>query len=240
MSEQMRNLIDKFSDNELQESLLSIRRRLPESMTSQTHQQKRGVEEINESSLSRIYSHIKQHDCAIISAFRDKMINCHKDSYDDLRFKTNKERSRDLRSALLVLGYSVTDVKGSYIENYMEDNAIEVFEDSYFVVNTNDNPKFDGDLMMLGILFCQDSVLFIKDGGNLSYLRGTNNAKYPGFKQVDIKDRIVFGKESEYMTRVGNRPFVIEDFKSLQINSKGFVTKYGRPIVSLMEQMGEY
>ena len=31
---------------------------------------------LNESSLNRIYSHIMEHDCAVITAFRGKLENC--------------------------------------------------------------------------------------------------------------------------------------------------------------------
>jgi hypothetical protein len=229
MSEEMRKLINEFNELISDDSLLRVRRRLPENVYSQ--------ETINESSLSRIYSHIKNHDCAIISAFRNKMENC----FDTLNsgrvisLKDNKERSRGLKSALLLLRYSVTMVKGSYIENYLQDNAVEVAEDSYFVVNTNNDPKFEKNLTTLGVLFCQDSVMFIKDNGRNVYLKGTNNSTHPGIGNIDVKDRVVFSKEGEFMTKVGNRPFVIEDFMTLQNNSKNFVTKYGRPILEDIE-----
>jgi hypothetical protein len=229
MSEEMRKLINEFNELISDDSLLRVRRRLPENVYSQ--------ETINESSLSRIYSHIKNHDCAIISAFRSQMVNCLNTPKSErvMSLKDNKERSRGLKSALLLLGYSVTSVKGSYIENYLQDNAVEVVEDSYFVVNTNNDSKFEKNLTTLGVLFCQDSVMFIKDGGHDVYLKGTNNADYPGLGNTDVMGKVVFGKEGEFMTKVGNKPFVIEDFKTLQNNSKNFVSRYGRPILEDIE-----
>jgi hypothetical protein len=98
---------------------------------------------LNESSLTRIHSHIMKHDCAVITAFRNKLINCmSEDNGDKLNISDNKMRNKRLKSALLSLGYGVTSVKGTYIENYMSDNQVEVKEDSYFVVNLTDNPDF--------------------------------------------------------------------------------------------------
>lgn len=229
MTNEMRKLINEFNDLVSDESLQYVRRRLPESFYSQ--------ENITESSLSRLHSHIKNHDCAIISAFRNKMENCvdRPTSDEVISLKNNKERNRGLKSALLLFGYSVTNVKGSYIENYLQDNKIEVLKDSYFVVNTNNDSKFEKNLTTLGILFCQDSVMFIKDSGKYVYLKGTNKSDYPGFGDIDVKGKISFGKEGEFMTKIGNRPFVIEDFRGLQHTSKQFVSKYGRPIVEQIE-----
>ena len=63
---------------------------------------------VNESGLSRIYKHIEEHDCVIITAFRDDA-----NESDDCREKAeiggdNMERNRDLKATLLGLGYGVT------------------------------------------------------------------------------------------------------------------------------------
>ena len=82
---------------------------------------------LNESYLNRIHSHIMKHDCAVITAFRNKLINCmSEDNGDKLNISDNKMRNKRLKSALLSLGYGVTSVKGTYIENYMSDNQLEV------------------------------------------------------------------------------------------------------------------
>jgi hypothetical protein len=231
MTNEMRKLINEFSELVSEDSLLRVRRRLPESFYSKQN--------ITESGLSRLHSHIKNHDCAIISAFRDKMENCVDIpiSEEIVSLKDNKERNRGLKSALLLFGYSITNVKGSYIENYLQDNEVEVLEDSFFVVNTNDDSRFEQNLTTLGVLFCQDSVIFIKDGGQYVYLKGTNNAQYPSLGGIDVKGKISFGEEGVFMTKIGNRPFVIENFKGLQHNSKQFVSKYGRPIVEQIENL---
>jgi len=211
---------------------------------------------VNESSLNRIYSHILQHDCAVITAFRKKLNNCisknswsisellllpgdeAKDDSEEVVLNTsqNKKRNQELKSTLLKLGYSVTSVKGTYIEDYMSENAIEVKEDSYFVVNIKDDPQFKNNIANLGKNYCQDSVIIIEKGGNNNILYGTNYNSFPGAKKKYQLGKFKPGVESEFMTKVGNRPFTLESYDSLQINSKRIVTELSRHIVSLLKK----
>jgi len=64
------------------------------------------------------------------------------DSDEKVNTFQNKERNRELASALMLMGYDITKVKGTYIENYLQDNSVEVKEDSWFVVNTKDDSNF--------------------------------------------------------------------------------------------------
>jgi hypothetical protein len=172
--------------------------------------------QVSESSLSRVYEYVQKYDCAIITAFR------------------NKERNKGLKAALLMSRYGVTKVKGSYLENYMEENQIEVSEDSYFVVNINNDPGFEEMIVSLGKLYCQDSVAILKKGGDNNYLVGTNNADSPGFNKIDPIGKIKMGDEGMFMTKVGNRPFVMESFDKSQINTKRLIIKYGKPVLEMI------
>lgn len=215
-------------------NILELRRRLsPEILLSVEPKDN----QVSESSLSRVYSHIQQHDCAIITAFRNELVNCvmGDQSSRQLNIFQNKERNKNLKSALLMLGYGITKVKGSYIENYLQDNQVEVKEDSYFVVNKNNDANFEKMIMSLGKMFCQDSVAIIKKGGENNYLVGTNNADFPGLNNVDRLGKIKMGDENMFMTKVGNRPFVMESFDNSQINTKRLIIKYGKPILEMIK-----
>ena len=190
---------------------------------------------LNESSLTRIHSHIMKHDCAVITAFRNKLINCmSEDNGDKLNISDNKMRNKRLKSALLSLGYGVTSVKGTYIENYMSDNQVEVKEDSYFVVNLTDNPNFISHITKLGEMFCQDSVMIVEQGGNNNYLFGTNKSDFPGYGEKIELGHFKPGIEAEFMTKVNGRPFALESFGDLQINSKRIVKEFAKPILDLL------
>jgi hypothetical protein len=195
------------------------------------------MEQINEKSLSRVYAHILNHDCAIITAFRAQMINCLNGDDSDEKVNTfqNKERNRELASALMLLGYDITKVKGTYIENYLQDNSVEVKEDSWFVVNTKDDSNFISTIIKLGEMYCQDSVVILERGGKNSYLVGTNNSDFPGYGEKEIFGTLKFGNQYQFMTKVGNRPFVMESFETSQINSKRIILKYGKPIVEMLK-----
>ncbi len=73
---------------------------------------------INESSLNRIYSHIQKYECAIITAFKGKLTNCRTENDNEKRIyiRQNKDRNKLLKSALLFFGYQITKVKGTYVE----------------------------------------------------------------------------------------------------------------------------
>ena len=62
---------------------------------------------INESSLSRIWQKYKEHDSGTISASRGENTK-----------KQNQTLTLALKTELIKLGYSVTKVKGKFIENY--------------------------------------------------------------------------------------------------------------------------
>jgi hypothetical protein len=184
-------------------------------------------EVIQESSLSRVHQHVMEHECAVITAFRgdpSDHSNCAHDAPASLQgqnLKTldvNKLNNRDLKASLLKLGYGVTAVDGTFVENFNTPQAVEVKEDSLLVVNLSDDADFYENIKMLGKKYCQDSVLIIPQGGKGVYLYGTNNSQFPGLDQEVTVGDIVFGKSAEFMTKIGNRP--ISTNESLQTYSK--------------------
>jgi hypothetical protein len=173
----------------------------------------RGV--IQESSLSRIYQHVEEHDCAVITAFRKNPSehgSCVHEApsiHQDQNLKPiniNKLNNRDLKATLLKLGYGVTAVDGTFVENFNTPKAVEVKEDSLFVVNLTDNPLFYDQIKNLGKKYCQDSVLIMPQGGKDNKLYGTNKSEFPGLEQEEPIGNFVYGKSAEIMTKVNNRP----------------------------------
>ena len=178
---------------------------------------------LTESSLSRLYGHMVAHDTAIVTAFRGKPSddsNCTDAAEvgaaedENTALQTNKRRNRDLKAALLNMGYGVTAVDGSYIEHFDTPEAYEPSaEDSFFVVNLKDIPssKFFDSIIPLGQKYCQDSVMLVPKGAEGAFLYGTNNAEFPGYgSKVDLGSA-TFGKEAEFMTKVRNRPMAFAE-----------------------------
>jgi hypothetical protein len=180
---------------------------------------------LNEISLSRVWSYTKDYDIAIISASRSLNIECYeyKESNDEEGKKftkeENSERTKQLSSTLLYLGYGVVDVLGDYIENFKTPRAVSVTENSMLVINYNKDENFLSKIFKISRYFCQDSVL-LKPLDEDAYLIGTNKSKYPGYEVKQPLGKYYGGVEDEFMTRVGKsrRPLVFkEDF---QISSR--------------------
>ena len=155
---------------------------------------------ITESGLSRVYQHSKEHSIGTITAFRDANST-----------STNKKLNKGLKTRLLALGYGVTAVKGSYIENHGQDNAVEVDEDVFLVVDLKDGNKLKENLIKLGKKYDQDSILFINQGSNSGVLIGTNDTGYPGLGKQMILKRALFGEKGEFYTKVNGRPFTLKE-----------------------------
>ena len=174
---------------------------------------------ITESSLSRVYGHIVEHDSAILTAFRNEYSR-----------KENYERNRELKAQLLSMGYGVTKVDGSYIENFETPQAIEESEQSFFVSNRADDPAFFDSIESFGQRYEQDSVLIIPMGGKGAYLIGTREGNdFPPFGERITVGDLKMGREDEFMSKVKGRPIVFKEeldtYEKLSRNSKWAVKK---------------
>ena len=101
-------------------------------------------EQIKESSLNRILSHLKDKDIAMITAFRT-------DPELGLSKTANRERNKKLESKLKSLGYrGFTKVVGYWNETPEDKESEAVAEESYIVLNTGSSFKdFVADMVIL-------------------------------------------------------------------------------------------
>jgi len=171
---------------------------------------------INESSLSRVWKGTKEHDSGTITAFRDRR-DCNEG--EPFTKSENEKRNGILRAKLLKLGYGVTKIKGTYIENYNTPKAKEVKEDSYLVLDLEDKGNLQKDLVKLGQEFEQDSITFQNHETGDYYLISSNKCKlgYPGEGKVNVKVKLgksIFGKSGEFHSKVNGRPFVFESINN--------------------------
>lgn len=152
---------------------------------------------------------ISNHECSIISAFRDKLINCangEEESGEELSLNDNLNRHKSLKQEVIGMGYKVVDVDGVYIENYGTEDAKEMKEASLFIINEDNRDSFVNDMKELGIEYCQDAVLIVPKGGQDAYFIGTNNAEWPGMNNIEIVGSYKQGP-SEFMTTYKGKPF---------------------------------
>lgn len=169
---------------------------------------------LNESGLSRIYKHTLWHDYGTITAFRYAPDCGEGTPYTK---KENLQRNASLVAKLRAEGYSVTKIKGSYIENYGTDDEKEVGENSFIVIDIADKGNLKKTLMKLGEEFEQDSIIFGEAGGPASLI-GTNRCPkgYPGYHKVARQGGALFGKTGEFMSRVKGRPFVFAEENTIE------------------------
>tara|TARA_R110002020_G_scaffold41181_1_gene121415 strand:- start:68 stop:694 length:627 start_codon:yes stop_codon:yes gene_type:complete len=197
---------------------------------------------LNESNTKRLYKHLMNYDCAVITAYRDSLQGCLKSSlgidkedseFIELTKKENQSRNKVLLTALLRLKYGVTSVVGTYIENYMTDNEVPVSEHSFFVVNLTNDPKFKENLIKFGKYFCQDSVLFMDKGDVNNYLYGTNYS-HPGVGNSEQLGKWKDGT-SEYMTTKNKKSFYLETFDSGNVGSKFLIDRASKDILKRLD-----
>jgi len=162
---------------------------------------------ITESSWTRLWKQMQDYDVALISAFR----NFDKNG-KPLNKSQNRERNKKLKAAVLSLGYGSTDVFGSWLETVAKTGEqVESAEESFFVVNLPNDPKFYQRMEALSTLWEQDAFL-IKMAGKNPELVGTNETCV-WIKKGDKRELGDFhlNKMSQNMTRIGNTPFVFDD-----------------------------
>jgi hypothetical protein len=181
---------------------------------------------IKEASLNNIYKKTQNYATGAITAFRNEFTR-----------SENQQRNKKLLAYLLDRGYSVIKVKGSYIEDYGSDTQKEVGEESFFVANHkiqgDDNAQLESDLVKLGQVYDQDSILSIRHGktGELVGTSERDNA-FPGMGQRHTVGKPVFGDaQGEFFSRVKGRKFAFESAEEIECPA-GFFGKWSLNAVS--------
>jgi hypothetical protein len=165
----------------------------------------KSIEFLLESSLSRLYTKTQNHSVGAITAYRG-----------DFSKQTNELRNRKLASYLSSRGYGITNITGGYIENPGTENEREVTEQTFFVVNPtegDDGGKLEKDLIELGQLYDQDSILSYRFGDKPTYI-GTTHRKDadPGFGQTYQLTSTEWGDpKGPYFSRVRGRKFAYKE-----------------------------
>lgn len=186
-------------------------------------------EYVQESSLSRIHDKMEKHSCGAITAFRG-----------DFTKAENKKRNKELFAALKVKGYSLTKVKGSYIEQFGTDKAKEVGEESWFVVNHkvegDDGGQLEKDLRKLGEKYDQDSILSVREGKGMLVGTSRREDAFPNYGERVEVGKGKFGKVSgEFFSRIRGRQFAFESLEPDNIMGKWGMKTIGKNIWNEIE-----
>ncbi|MBP7653090.1 hypothetical protein KA977_06690 [Candidatus Dependentiae bacterium] len=171
-----------------------------------------------ESNLTRLLNYMTNHNTGVITAFRS-----------EYSYRENLQRNRSLLSKLFYSRYSVTAVRGVYIENFATNDAKEISATIFFVTDIKHKKTLEKDLRKLGEEFEPDSILFIPSPGNRAYLWGTNQSQYPGYGKVKKFSQLNINSFDEFMTKIQGSPFIFESIKEHIPTPTGF---FGRWSVS--------
>lgn len=104
---------------------------------------------------------------------------------------------------LLQLGYGVTKIKGVYPEGMTDESS----EESYLVVNRNDDKDFLKNLLRISEYYNQDSIYYKEKGKTVGNLIGTNGSGFPEYHQKGKDSVLKTDTASNYMSRLGNKAF---------------------------------
>lgn len=171
---------------------------------------------------------MSEHDTGVVTAFRYAP-ECGKGT--PYTRKENLQRNKSLLAKILSKGYTVIALRGAYIENFGTPEAREVNENTFFVVDIKDGGNLLSDLKSFGEEFEQDSILFVPKGGLGSELHGTNQCPngYPGYGKTIKYNTRQLGRNGEFFSKVGNRPFsfVAEAVMNEIVAPQGFFGKWG-------------
>lgn len=170
---------------------------------------------LNESSINRMQEWLKNCDCAFISAFRgslkdirDKNATYFGPNNDweegkEFTHEENRQKNKLMVAELITLGYGVTKIKGVYPEGMTSESS----EESYLVVNRNDDADFLNNLLRIAEYYNQDSIYYKEKGATEGHLIGTNNNGYPEYHQKANPSTLKTDTASNYMSRLGNKAF---------------------------------
>lgn len=189
--------------------------------------QKKMVNEIalHEAGLNSIWSRILQYDLALITASKEQCIHCvypqrDKEVNGIYTNDENEYRTKLLRAKLLKHRFGVDKIDGTNIEKLSTSNAKHLDENSFLVINLNNDPNFKDKLIELGKEFCQDAV-WIKEKDNDFYLYGTNYASEPGFgNRLPAGGKFLDGIRQMFIAKLKYPPYPFPEQICKQINSK--------------------
>ena len=173
------------------------------------------VEKLNELSINRMLHWLIDCDCALITAFRNELKDVRDEKLTYLgpdndwqlgkkfTHEENMQKNKDLLANLLLYGYGVAKIKGAYPEGMANENS----EESYLVVNRDNNDDFLDKILNLGEFYNQDSVYYKDKGDTIGCLIGTNNCDFPGYHQKGDGNQLPTNTALSYMSSVGNQEF---------------------------------
>ncbi len=188
---------------------------------------KKSKKERKESKLKPL---LRNYDCGFITAFRKykhNYVDIENGSKLEYTFEENFQRNRTLFANLVPdTNYCVKRVKGSYYENYYNENAKlheDIGDNIFLVIDVDNRGTLLTDLIIQGRKCNQDNILYIpkslnlKSGKDVAFLIGTNKSKisFPGYNKMIIYYGVDWSKIGQFYTKDEN--IITLDFQENEI-----------------------
>lgn len=149
-------------------------------------------------SISKIWKRYKKFDSGIITAYSNG--NTENENY---------EKFRELAAVLIGSRYSVTEIMGTRIDNYEEQQETNK---KYLIVFDYRNQKtLKQNLIRLGEIYEQDFITFNSVNENTYCIIGTSkkiSANYPEYRKEKKLNKLMFSNTGEFYSSIENLPII--------------------------------
>ena len=157
---------------------------------------KKYITGVNEWNVESITNDLKKSDNVLIDKELEVVYDSKREKYviqsvDTYTEQENEDRTEKLKSTLIKLGYGVkyVNIDGAYTYKESDENRIKL-ENSYFVVNLENNSDFLTDIAKLSEYFNQDCFIFKPADDKTAYYVGTNSG-YVGYHNLEkVKEKV--------------------------------------------------
>ena len=161
----LKEIMSEVVQDAMHESSISQKKRdNKEDVTNFNNVLNRKNKELNESNINRMLHWLDNCDCAFISALRNELKNVKNgnatyfgpngdwEEGKGFSHEENRQKNKFMVAELLQLGYGVVKTKGVYPEGLTGESS----EESYLVVNRNNDENFMDNLMRIAEYYKQD------------------------------------------------------------------------------------
>lgn len=213
---------------------------------------------LEESNIRRIEKWVNENEIAIITAWRGQFVNLTPKTKTPSHISHNPQKrgekiegtpfsegepfsteekkyyNKKLKSVLLSYGYGITKVRGKWIEDLSKDTSSDD-EESFFVVNINNDPSFKSKIFDLSEKFNQDAFTYSPLGTTEGYAIGTNAASWPGYGNSILLGNFTPNIIAQAMTSIKNRGFSFTNQECDKEKPKSFQDRKGERMKKLLD-----
>ena len=163
----------------------------------------KNIMKMNMPLLSKIWKRYKKFDSGIITAYCNK--NTEKENY---------EKFRELAAVLIGSRYSVTQIEGTSIDNYEDQQETKINKKYLIVFDYRNQKTLKHNLICLGEIYEQDFVTFNSANEKTYCIIGTSKKisyNYPEYGKEKKLNKLMFSNTGEFYSTIEKLPIIFND-----------------------------